>query len=212
MQLAAVQLAKLQAEDTTKVRQAKVGLEFRQQELELVEQTKSASAGNPADLRDARYRRDGAAIELEAAQQQAKSDQVLLLREQARLDEMRITSPIVATVLEVHKRAGETVDQGTTVITLASIDPLWLDVNVPTKKAATLEVGQKATVQWEDIDGVPAMTGTVIFKSPAANGGARLLQLRVEVPNPGKVPAGLHGNVTFERPGAPRPGGGGTKN
>lgn len=212
VQTCTVDLAKLQAEDTSKVRQAQAGLEYRQQELQLVEAIKSASAGNAAELREARFRRDIAAIELETAQQQARADQVMLLREQARLDEMRLVSPIDATVLEVHKRAGETVDQGTTVVTLISVDPLWLDVNLPTKVAAAVEVGQKATVEWEDVDGVPPMPGRVIFKSPAANAGARIVQLRVEVPNPRKVPGGLHGNITFGRPGTPAPEGGGSRN
>lgn len=212
VQTCTVDLAKLQAEDTTKVRQAQAGLEFRQQELQLLEAVKSASAGNASELREARYRRESAAIELEAAHQQARADQVMLLREQGRLDELRLVSPIDATVLEVHKRAGETVDQGTTVVTLISVDPLWLDVNLPTKAAATVEVGRKATVEWEDIDGVGPMPGTVIFKSPAANAGARIVQLRVEVPNPRKVPGGLHGNVTFQPLGTPVPTGGGPRN
>lgn len=200
VQLRAVELSRIQAEDTSKVRMATVALEYREQELQMFEKTKSAAAGNPAELREARYRRDSSIIELEAAQYAARADQVVLLREQARLEEMRIVSPIDAIVLDVHKRAGETVDEGTTVVTLISVDPLWLDVNVPTKMAGSIEVGQKASVEWEDIDAVPAMPGTVIFKSPAAHLGARQVQVRVEVPNPGKVPGGLHGNITFQHP------------
>ncbi len=210
VQQRAVELAKLQAEDTTKVRMGRVALDYREQELLMFEKTKTASAGNPAELREARFRRDSSKIDLEAAEEGAKSDQVVLLREQARLEEMRIVSPINGIVLDVQKRAGETVDQGTTVLTLVSVDPLWVDVFVPTKLASSLEVGQKASVEWEDIEGVPAMAGTVIFKSPAANLGARQVQFRVEVPNPGKVPGGLHGRLTFETAAtakaAPSPG------
>jgi multidrug efflux pump subunit AcrA (membrane-fusion protein) len=100
-------------------------------------------------------------------------------------------------VLEVHKRQGESVDELTTVVTVITVDPLWVEVNVPTREALRLEVGQEATVEWEDADDVAPMTGRVVFRSPAAHAGARQVQVRVEVANPGGLPSGLHGTVRF---------------
>src|SRR5207248_1554576 len=126
-----------------------------------------------ADVREATYKRDTAALELDQAKERAQENRVSLLREQAQLEEMRIISPIAATVVDIHKHPGETLDEMTSIVTIVSVDPLWLDVNVPTRAAMSLEVGQTAEVAWEDIDGGAPMPGKVIFKSPAGNGGAR---------------------------------------
>lgn len=197
VQAQTVELAKLAADDTSQVRMAETTLAYRDEELKLVSATYDKVATAPSELREARYRHENAKIELESAQVKSRSDAVSYLREQARLAEMRITSPIDAVVLDVHKRAGETVDQGTAVVTLVSIDPLWLEVNVDTRVAVELNVGQAAVVEWEDVDGVEPMPGTLIFKSPAANAGARKVQMRVEVPNARAIPGGLHGKVRF---------------
>ncbi len=199
VQRAQVRLAELAASDTSPVDQAQSTLSFREEELRLVAQANSASAaGSPADLREARYRRDAAVIELAAAKHKAKSDALMLVREQARLDEMRILSPINGTVVLVNKHGGEGATEGMPVVTLVSIDPLWVDVSVPTRSASSLAVGETAVVEWEDIEGVGAMHGKVIYVAPAAD-AARVVQVRVEIGNPNRVPAGLHGTVRFPR-------------
>lgn len=203
-QLQTVELAKVSADDMSELRLAERNLQFREEELQLVESTHAQSATAPSELREARFQRDRAAIEVESAKFKVSANTITLKREQARLDEMRIRAPFDGAVLDVHKRAGETVDQGTTVVTVISIDPLWLEVNVDTRLAVQLQVGQPAVVEWEDIDNVDPMPGTIIFKSPAANAGARKIQLRVEVPNAKGVPSGMHGKVKFVKPaGAP---------
>ena len=193
-----VELASIAAADESQLHLAERTLAFRQEEMTAIEAARGQNAGNAAEVREARYKVETAAIELEAAKARHESDRVTLERERARQAEMRIASPIAATVIEVHKHAGETVDQGTTVVTLVSIDPLWVEVNVPTGLAMDIDVGRGATVTWEDVKGVEPMSGKVIYRSPVAHAGARQVQLRVELPNPARIPSGLHGSVRFE--------------
>ncbi len=192
-----VGLAQMQVDNTTPVRAAESTLAFRESELKLTQTARGLEGANERDLRMALYERDQAALKLEAAQREAAANQLAAEQQRARLEQMTILSPINCIVLEVHKRPGEAVDELTTVVTVVSTDPLWLDVNVPTQAALGLSTGQPATVMWEDVEGVPEMTGRIIFKSPAGHGGARQLQVRVEVPNPGGLPSGLHGVVRF---------------
>jgi RND family efflux transporter MFP subunit len=191
-----VDLARMQAEDTSPVRAARSSLEFREEELKLTESA-SVNSGNPRDLRQARYERDQAKLKLESTEREESAAQVQLALQRARLDEMTITSPTECVVLEVHKRPGEAVDEQTTVVTVVTIDPLWMDVNIPTRVALGLRMGQEARVSWEDVPGTPDMTGRIIFISPAGHGGARQVQVRLEVPNPLKLPSGVHGLVKF---------------
>ncbi len=193
-----VELASIAADDDSALRLAERTVEFRKEELTAIETARAQVAGNAAEVRQARYQFETAEIELAAAKARQHSNRVTLERERARLAEMHISSPIDATVIEVHKRAGETVDQGTTVVTLVSTDPLWIEVNVPTAAAMDIPVGRDAVVTWDDVKDIEPMRGEVIYRSPVAHAGARQVQLRVELPNPARIPSGMHGTVRFE--------------
>ena len=80
------------------------------------------------------------------------------------------------------------------------IDPLWVDVHVSMGDALRLQQGQKAEVVWQDVDRDETATGQVIFISPAGNGGVRQVMVRLEVPNPDRLPSGLHATVRFMGP------------
>lgn len=194
-----IEIAALQAGDDSRVRNAKLTLEHWKGEVELTERSLAEGGASETELRDARLRLGQAGLALEAAKTEREEAAVSLERERARLDEMRVVSPIAGTVLEVHKRPGETADEQTKVITVIATDPLWLEVNVPTRDALRLRTGQPAVVRWQDVDGVEPMPGRIIFVSPAGHGGARQVQVRVEVANPDGLPSGLHGDVIFER-------------
>lgn len=192
-----VESMRLQAEDRSSLDLAKANLAYREQELEIAERTMAREAGSNAQVREAKFRRDTAQIEVRAAEailSQRASD---LARERARLEEMRIKSPIAGVVLDVRKREGETVDEGTPVLAVLSVDPLWLDVSIPTIEAGNVGVGQGVEVVWEDWTDKRPLPGKVIYKSPAGNAGARQVQVRVEVANPNQIPSGMHGRVRF---------------
>jgi membrane fusion protein (multidrug efflux system) len=192
-----VELARMEVEDTTPVRSAQSSLEYALQTLERTRKAFSDQGANEAQLRQAEYEHEVAALKVESSEREARANALALAREETRLEQMTITSPVRGSVLEVHKRRGESVDELTTVVTVITVDPLWVEVNVPTREALALEVGREAIVEWEDADGVEPMTGRVIFRSPAAHAGARQVQVRVEVANPAGLPSGLHGTVRF---------------
>lgn len=203
-----VAMYELEAKDLSKIKQAEVALKFREDDLRITKDSLDRGGAGANDLRESQFRRDSAEIELAQAQQQHAVNQQMLKREQANLAQMSMTAPFEGTILEVKKRPGEIVEENTQVLTLVNIDPLWLDVNIPTRDASKLKVGQSASVRWEDLDQSEALVGKVIFISPYGHGGARQIQVRVEVPNPKAVPSGLHGVVSFGP--APAQGGGQT--
>lgn len=198
-----VEFTRLQSQDKSNIQLAQSDLEYRTKEVELIEQALANQASNDAQLREARYRVSQARITLGAATTQQQLRATELGREQSQLDLMQIQSPIDGTILDIRKRAGETVDEGTPVMTILTVDPLWLDASVPIRDAAGISLGQVASVVFEDTDDKAPMTGTVIYKSPAGNAGARQVQIRVEVKNPGRIPSGMHGRVTLTKPSPP---------
>lgn len=199
VQKAIVEYAALQANDESNLKLANSELEYRSKELELIESARiNQATGSDAQVREARYRHEQAKITLEAAKTQSKLRATELAREQAQLAQMSIVSPFAGSVLDVRKRPGETVDEGSPVLTLVSVDPLWLDASIPIKESAGVTVGAPASVVFEDWENKAPFKGKVIYKSPAGNAGARQVQIRVEIPNSGLIPSGMHGRLTLE--------------
>lgn len=198
VQRRSVEIAALNAQDDSKQRLARANLEFREEDLRITEDSAQRGGAAQQDLRDARFRKETAAIELVRAQHEHALDKATLLREQAQLDQMAILAPIDATVLEVKKRPGETVEETSPVLTIVNTDVLWLDVSLPTEKALQLRLGQDAQIRWDDLPGQAAMPGKIVFISPYGHGGARQITARVEMVNSANLPAGLHAKVSFE--------------
>lgn len=199
VQKAIVEYASLQANDDSNLKLAQSELEYRAKEFELIESTRiNQATGSDAQVREARYRHEQAKITLEAAKTQTKLRATELAREKAQLAQMSILSPFAGSVLDVRKRPGETVDEGSPVLTIVSVDPLWLDASIPIKDSASVVVGAPASVVFEDWENKSPFKGKVIYKSPAGNAGARQVQIRVEIPNPGLIPSGMHGRLILD--------------
>jgi RND family efflux transporter MFP subunit len=198
VQRRSIELAKLASEDDSALRNAILTRDYWSEEVRLTRESLTQGGASETELRDARHKLGQAELAVEASRRQHEEARVQLDREVARLDEMRVVCPIDGRVLEVHKRKGETADEQTKVITVVSTDPLWLEVNVPTSDALKLRSGQPAKVHWQDVNAdISEMSGHIIFVSPAGHAGARQVQVRVEVPNPDRLPSGMHGDVTF---------------
>lgn len=200
VQTRTVALARLQAQNRTQLDAAAVTLAFRRNDLLKVREAFEAGAGTERELWDAEYRVTVAELEAASAQQSLEEAGLVLEREEARLAEMTILSPIDGAVVEVHKRGGEAVDEQTTVVTVIQRDPLWLDVNVRTRDALRLRPGQRAEVVWQDVEDAGVWGGVVRFISPAGHAGARQVMVRVEVGNALGLPSGLHATVRFLEP------------
>ncbi len=204
VQRRSIELAELASADDSAVRNAVLTRDYWAEEVRLTRESLSQGGASETELRDAMYKLGQAELALIASRRQHEEARVQLERERARLDEMRVVSPIAGRVLEVHKRKGETADEQTKVITVVSVDPLWLEVNVPTRDSLSLRSGGAALVRWQDVgDDVPEMNGKIIFISPAGHAGARQVQVRVEVSNTRSLPSGLHGSVRFLASGEP---------
>lgn len=195
-------LARAQATDRTQIVAAETSAAFRFNDLAQVREAHGGGGANDRELQDAEYRLAMAELERTAAWSAFEQAGLVLAREEARLAEMSIHSPIQGIVVDVLRRGGEAVDEQTRVVTVIRVDPLWIDVNVRTRDALRLQRGQKASVVWQDIDQAEEGTGRIIFISPAGHAGARQVTVRLEVSNPDGLPAGLHATVRFMPPEA----------
>ena len=122
----------------------------------------------------------------------------LQLRQAQELLAMRtIRSPIAGVVVARLKSRGEFVGQDP-LLTVASIDPLKVELIVPVARYGSLTQGTRARVRPEaPVGGVhPARVSIVDEVVDAASG---TFGVRLELPNPlHRVPAGLRCTVEFE--------------
>lgn len=194
-------VAQVQADDDSAVKQAEASVQYRKVEVEMLSKARAQDGGTDAQMREAVYRALSAELELATARVRQQLNETVVKRETAQLNEMEIKSPIGGSVLDVLKRAGENVDETKPVLTIVNINPLRVDVDVPTRDAAEIVVGQAAEVVWDDIEDKTPMRGAVTYKAPAGDLGARRIQLRLELPNPNEIPSGMHGKLRFlEKP------------
>ncbi len=197
VQAAQVELAEAQAGDDSTMQIAALTVQFRKDELDITLNSRDQGGANDQDVREAQFAFDRAQLDLRAAEADMRSRELTLQRETARLDEMRILAPIAGDVVDAAKQAGETVDELTTVVTLVNIDQLHIDVTVPPALARRMSVGDPATVEWQDIEADLAQDARIIFIPATGDPSVRQIAIRVEVPNPDRLPSGLHARVSF---------------
>ena len=197
VQQATLELADAQLADDTRLELAQIALEFQAEELRLVEQSLKDGGANEQDVRTARFELARSKVELRAAESEMLQRGLTQKREQARLAEMRIVSPIDGDVVRVDRREGETVDEQTPVITVVQVEPLRIDVSVPVTVSRKLNIGQTADVRWLDIESEEPVTRNIIFISRAGEASVREVLVRIEVPNQTGLPSGMHARVTF---------------
>ncbi|MEL6497923.1 MAG: efflux RND transporter periplasmic adaptor subunit [Planctomycetota bacterium] len=197
VQSAQVELSKSQAEDDSRFKIATLVVEFQRDELDITVNSREMGGANDQDVREAQFAYDRALIDLKAAEADMVARGLTLERETARLDEMRIHAPIAGDIVDTPKQAGETADELTTVITLVNTDQLHIDVTVAPDTARALTVGQPAEVRWQDIDAEPVTDAQIIFIPATGDPSVRQVAVRVEVPNPDRLPSGLHALVSF---------------
>lgn len=149
---------------------------------------------------EARADYQSAQQELELAQLNQRVAQLQLQSAQASLDQRAIRSPIDGVITERALGPGEYVNQDGHVVTVAQIDPLYVDTFLPIRYYGSITVGDKATVRPDDPVGGhrEAVVSVVDQVFDAASG---TFGVRLNLPNADHVvPAGLRCHITFAIP------------
>ncbi len=111
-----------------------------------------------------------------------------------------VTSPAAGLLAELMVRQGMTVAAGASLARVNGISMLWLEAEVPEAQAGRLAAGQAVEAQLAAFPG-EVFRGKVAAILPEANGAARTLRLRVELPNPsGRLKAGMFAQVRLSGP------------
>ena len=150
--------------------------------VDLKEETEAEAEVARAALRQARERKQLMKLNLAEAAE--------------RLERHTIRSPISGVVVELLKAPGEVV-QEETILTLARLDPLRVQVVLPATMFGSIEKGIRAEVEPELPD-AGVRIATVTNADAVVDAGSGTFGVRLELPNTDRgIPSGLHCKVRF---------------
>ena len=192
-----VELARLQAKQDTEIRSQQTRLGFQRLEKERAEKLFERQILSDKLLDEAKVQETIARLDLESAAVRHEVAKVELALAEESLDQRTIRSSIDAVVTEVSKAPGEYIHEQATLLTLARIDELNVEVFVPVLRYGQIQPNQQAIVEpVQPIGGhYTAVVEVVdrVFDAASNTFGVRLL-----LPNPeGKLPAGIRCTVRF---------------
>jgi Cu(I)/Ag(I) efflux system membrane fusion protein len=115
-------------------------------------------------------------------------------------DNLVLTSPANAVVIEKPVVQGARFEAGETILRLADLSTVWVMAKVPAAQATAIAVGQPVRFTSETLPG-RSFSGEVAFVQPVIDAATRTVDVRVAFPNPdGELRPGLFGTVLLEQP------------
>jgi membrane fusion protein (multidrug efflux system) len=152
------------------------------------------------DIENAAAEYNVAKQELVLAQLNHRMAQIELQQSEAELALRTIRSPINGIVTQRSLGPGEFVSQQATIVTIARIDPLYVETYVPVHYYKFIKLGETAIVRLNNPfpGDRQAKVGVIDQVFDAASG---TFGVRLELPNPhNALPAGLRCHVVFDVP------------
>jgi len=184
-----------------KVVEAEADLRLAEAERARAEQLVATAVGSRQALDRAERDRDGAAARKTTAEAEVR-------RLQAVIAKSRITAPISGVVTLRHVEAGETVERGARLLTIADLDRLRIEAEIDEADAGRVRLGAAVTVRAEGDEG--AWRGTVEEipdsvtprrlkpQDPARPSDTRVLLVKVAVKEAAALKLGRRVDVEIE--------------
>lgn len=197
---AALEVAKTRAAMDGEIKVAEARAELNAKKMERAQELHAQKfvSDNARDEAVAEYRL--AAEDLRRTRENQRLAQVEATRAAAALELRTIRSPFTGVVVEVLLKPGELAATATVknpVMKLAEVDPLYVEVVLPSKLFGSIHRGQRAVVVPEaPVQGTYPSTVKVVDRVIDAASGTFGVRLELANRN-GKVPAGMRCKVRF---------------
>jgi len=113
---------------------------------------------------------------------------------------LTLHAPVSGVVIEKNVLAGEAVQAGQPLYTIADLDEVWIEAELREADAGAVHEGDFATVEFAALPG-SAISGRVEFVYPTLQAEARSLKARIAVANPdGRLRPGMFATVRISGP------------
>jgi len=200
VEAATLALARAKATNDYTIKAAEARLQFLRRKHERLFQLYGKAASTLAAMEEADAEAKVAEQQLKEATLNKELAQLEVERAEEILNQRTLRSPVDGVVVERLLVPGEYRNEQSPVLTLAQINPLRVEVFVPTAYYGQIRIGSKAEIQPErPIGGKHAAIVTVVDHVLDAASGT--FGVRLSLPNPDlNLPAGIRCKVLFETP------------
>ena len=128
----------------------------------------------------------------------AASKQAQVEQQTALVAKKNLKAPFTGRVGIVMINPGQFVNPGDKLITLQTLDPIFVDFNLPQSNAAQIQVGQEIVVTTDAFKDA-SFTGKVTAVSPKIDANTRNIQVEAQLANPDKkILPGMFANVNLK--------------
>ncbi len=159
-----------------------------------------------ADLAKVINERDRQQLEIQAisknvfdtSKADAKSKQAQVEQQTALVAKKNLKAPFSGRVGIVMINPGQFVNPGDKLLTLQTLDPIFVDFNLPQSNAEQIKVGQEIVVTTDAFKDA-SFTGKVTAVSPKVDTNTRNIQIEAQLANPDKkILPGMFANVNIK--------------
>ena len=128
----------------------------------------------------------------------AKSKQAQVEQQTALVAKKNLKAPFSGRVGIVAINPGQYVNSGDKLLTLQTLDPIFVDFNLPQSNAEQIQVGQEVEVTTDAFKDV-SFTGKITAVSPKVDTNTRNIQIEAQLANPDKkILPGMFANVNIK--------------
>lgn len=202
---AELNLHKEKAADTTDIDISAVKADLTKREYER-QSTLNKTQATPLQKYDQAFAEYKLALQEGArAQLNHRLARLEVQRAEATLEQRVIRSPIDGVVTQRTLGPGEYVSQDASILTVAAIDPLYVETYLPTRYYRQIKVGDTATVRpSEPVGG--ERSARVIVVDQVFDAASGTFGVRLTLPNADHaIPGGFRCRIEFSIPEAPEP-------
>ncbi|MDJ0829098.1 MAG: efflux RND transporter periplasmic adaptor subunit [Desulfobacterales bacterium] len=194
------QQLKMLSEDYTKIHAAQAELAQKRVDLKKVQKALTKGAASEWEVEHLNLNVRIGELALKSALLEQKQYRQRYAHAKSQLVRMRLVAPVAGLVEEVNVEVGESIGTLGPVVRIVQNDPLWIDVPAPVHQAMDFAIGQAVWVTFPETPVADASpNGRIIYKSAVADAASETLQIRIEVPNPLKRPAGERVDIAFSK-------------
>src|SRR5690606_15233113 len=177
-------------------------LDLARIEFENLQELRRQSGGSQLEYDRAENAVKAGEVDIKRARERQRAEELQVTRRGAGLERDDLVAPYDGVVQDVMVSEGESTNESRPALRLVKVDPLHLRTPEEATKVRQLGlmVGDPAYVILNLPGDQQVREGTVIAISPVTETGSQRLIVKVEVPNPEGVTAGLLAWVRFEPP------------
>jgi RND family efflux transporter MFP subunit len=201
----ALEALQLEADSTVRIEASKADLEVKKVQLARVQDLYKSGGSNNIELEDAKTKvvyADATAkvSELDNAKNKLDAD-----RQRIKVEQMKLLSPLDGIVERIDAAVGEITDPQKSMVTVVQINPLKVQLHVPTALASKLKTNDGLDVRYVNDGAADWKQAKVIYVAPVAEADADRCEITLELPNPEGRMAGLWVSVKIPEALAAQP-------